>query len=218
MVGTRGAAAIAAGLLCACSFDTSGAADPGPLDPQAADAATGADATGDPAADAGGVVLLRVNLAGPAHEGIDFPGEWAADPGDVCDGSDWSLEVEVQGTEDDPLFVHWQYSFDEIRCALGQDLPPGDYEITLLFGEVWIGPGCPYTDQRIFDVEVEGSIVETGLDTVAVGGCCHPDAVDPGAPFARSYTATVTDGTMNVGLLSHAGAQTMLSAIQLRRP
>jgi hypothetical protein len=215
MAGIRGAAVVMAGLVCACSFDPSGAGGASDAGSGRADATPEADAPGTE--DAGGAVLMRVNLGGPAHRGSDFPGEWAADSGDVCDGSDWTLEVEVHGTEDDPLFVHWHYSFGEIRCALGSDLPPGDYEVTLLFGEVWIGPGCPYDDERIFDVEVEGTIVETGLDTVAVGGCCHPDALEPGAPFARSYTATVTDGTMDVGLLSHAGAQTMLSAVELRR-
>jgi hypothetical protein len=129
------------------------------------------------------------------------------------------LSADVNGTVDDPLFIYWQYSFSAINCAIGQNLPAGNYELTLVFGEIWIGPGCPYTGSadRIFDVYVEGALQEAALDTVAVGGCCHPDATTPGTPFARVYTVTVADGTLNLVLDALPNEQAIVSAIQLRQ-
>ena len=208
----RGAAILV--LACACSFEHGrlpGATRDGDV--------TGDGARIDTATDASmRQTLFAYNIAGEAHSGTDFPGMWAADPGTICDGSSYQLAVDVQNTVDDPLFTRWQYSFSAINCALGTSLPPDEYEVTLVFGEIWIGPGCPYNGTaRIFDIEIEGTVVEANVNTVAVGGCCHPDATAPGTPFKRVFTRTISDGTANITLRAKGNDQAMLNAIMLRR-
>jgi hypothetical protein len=200
-----------------CGFDAGSSGVDGVV---ASDAGHDAiDATGD---DGGGIdadtVIARFNMGGPTVVGVDFPGEWLADPGTVCGGSTYSLAAEVTGTQDDMLFTFWRYSFSSIPCSVGVDLPAGQYEVTLVFGEIWIGPGCPYNGtRRIFDILVEGTVVENALDTVVVGGCCNENATTPGAPFTRSFAATIDGGAVDVELRAVQPDQAMISAIMLRQ-
>ena len=198
--------ALVLSLLWACSFEQGEAR---------VDATSGSDGGDASTAE----VVLAININGEAHTGSDFAGAWAADPGGICDGDKYSLSgIDVQNTVDDPLFTTWQYSFTRINCALGSSLPRGDYELTLVFGEVWIGPGCPYNGtQRVFGIELEGTLVEANVNTVTIAGCCHPDAIVKGAPFKRVFTQTVFDGTLDVTLRAAQGEQAMLSAVMLRR-
>lgn len=202
-------------LLPACSFEHGLAVgtenDAGPGDDAPA-------VTADASIDAAPTFVLAYNLAGPAHTGMDFPGMWAADPGGICDGLAYTINVDVTNTVDDVLFTRYQYAYETIDCALGTNLPPATYEITVLFGELFTGPGCAETNvDRVFDVLVEGTVVEDNLDTVTVGGCCHPSATTPGMPFARVYTREVSDGTVDISLRPEPQQATMISAIMLRR-
>ncbi len=202
-------------LLPACSFEHGLAVgipgdDAGPSDD--------APVIADIAIDAAPTFVVAYNVAGPAHTGSDFPGVWAADPGGICDGLPYTINVNVTNTVDDLLFTRYQYAFETIDCALGTNLPPATYEITLLFGELFTGPGCAENNvDRVFDVLVEGTVVEDNLNTVTVGGCCHPSATSPGKPFARVYTREITDGTVDISLRPEPNQATMLSAIMLRR-
>ena len=54
--------------------------------------------------------------------------------------------------------------------------------------------------------------VALSVITVTVGGCCNAQATSPGAPFKRTFTAHVTDGTMNVDLRAIAPDQAIISA------
>lgn len=200
-------------LLPACSFEHGFAVGmPG------GDAGRRHDApVADAAIDAAPTFVVAYNVAGPAHTGTDFPGMWAADPG-ICDGLPYTINVDVTNTVDDLLFTRYEYAFETIECALGTNLPPATYEITLLFGELFTGPGCAENNvDRVFDVLVEGTVVEDNLNTVTVGGCCHPSATTPGKPFARVYTREISDGTVDISLRPEPQQATMISAIMLRR-
>jgi hypothetical protein len=207
-------------LLAACSF-TPGA---GPA-AQGDDAAIVIDAPGMHGDDAGTDAPMKqlvaaYNIHGPTVVGVDFPGTWAVDPGNICNGDVWDVTFNVTNTVDDELFRHYQYrtAGGTIDCTLGSQLAPGMYEVTLLFGEVWIGPGCsaPAT-QRLFDVLIEGVKVENDLNTLDEGGCCDPSAVVPGMPFKRTYVVNVSDGVVNITLDAEPNRDTMISALALFR-
>ena len=205
-------------LACACSFEH-GRLPGAPSDDARTDDARQIDAApdaGDPP-----MLIAAYNIAGEAHTGVDFPGMWAADPGGICDGLPWTEAVNVTNTVDDALFQRYQYRTNggAIACRVGSGLPVDRYEVTLLFGEMFVGPGCPATSsaQRIFDVLIEGMLVENNLNTLVVGGCCHADATTPGTPFKRVYTLEVDDGVVNITLDGESSYDAMISAIMLRR-
>ena len=207
-------------LLCACTFV------PG-AGPQAQhdDAAIEIDAPGvggdGAAADAAPKQLVAAyNIHGPTVVGVDFPETWSADPGNICNGDVWDVTFNVTNTVDDELFRHYQFRTGggTIDCTLGSQLTAGMYEVTLLFGEVYVGPGCAApTTQRLFDVLIEGVKVEDNLNTLSEGGCCDPAATVPGTPFKRSYVVNVTDGVVNITLDAEPTRDTMISAIALYR-
>lgn len=200
--------------LAGCSFDHGVLSGGRPLDGGDDSALVTIDAPPD----AEPTLVAAYNLYGPAYTGIDFPGMWAADPGTICNGTPYQIDVDVTGTVDDVLFTRYQYTYSSMDCAIGMNLPAASYEVTLLFGELYTGPGCyENTIQRIFDVLIEGTVVEDNLNTVAVGGCCNPSATSPGAPFKRVYIQYVADGTVNVTLRAEPQQAAMLSALMVRR-
>jgi hypothetical protein len=207
--------AAALSLVCACSFEhgrfPTGA---GPSDGGGDAQAVSADAAIDAAVP---VFVAAYNIGGLAYTGTEFAGTWDTDPGGVCTGSPWTENIDVTGTVDDPLFQRYRYG-GTIDCALGTNLPAATYEITLLFGEVYMGPGCPSPGgTRVFDVSIEGTLVEDNLNTLTAGGCCNPNAPNPGHPFSRVYTREVTDGTVDIALRAESQSQAMISAVMLRR-
>jgi hypothetical protein len=185
--------------------DASGDARPPPDLLPAADAAP-PDLTVDRAApDAPPVVELRIAVNGPAHVGVDFPGRWAADPGEggVCTGSSYHNDDPINGTVDDALFHREMYG-SPVTCAVGGGkLPAGRYQVNLYFAEIYWGPGCPAegpgTGTRLFDVRLENAVVLSGLDLFSEGGCAASD-LGTGKPVVKRFTVMITDGTLNVRL------------------
>lgn len=154
----------------------------------------------DSGADAAPTITLRYNLNGskftsttPAAAGV-----WQADPGNLCGPSTYTADA-VYGTSDGPLYVGEVFG-DPLVCEVGSNsLPPGDYQITLYFAEIYFGPGCPGGGEgigaRVFDVAIEGTVYEQDLDLYKLGKCL---ATDGGAPIVKSYRVTVTDGAVSV--------------------
>jgi hypothetical protein len=96
-------------------------------------------------------------------------------------------------------------------------LPPGDYAVTLLFGEVHRGAGCPSsgTLSRVYDVWIEGTRVLQNFDVVSAnGGCVASTTSTSPAPVNRSFTTTVTDGTLNIETSGNTNG--MISAVQIQ--
>jgi hypothetical protein len=188
----------------------------------------GGDPTGDAGADTrdgeatndtGGFVpfVARYNLFGPAFTGTEFPGVWAADPGapnGICGPANYTaITTAMSGTIDDPLFVNQVYGVNvDTTCAIG--LAPGNYAVTLLFGETYYGPGCPSGATQTFSIALEGTIVEPSLNlSVEAGGCMANGGT--GRPVMRRVTLAVTDGTLDIVEHAPTGIASMISAIEV---
>lgn len=200
----------------ACTFEAGGSTVVDATPGDAIDADRSPDATADTE------IELRVNVFGGSHVGIDFPGTWAAESGE-CNGNGYTVAGEVTGTQDDPLFNDYRFSDLGVpmQCDVGAAIPGGDYEVTLLFGEVFNGQGCEGgggVGSRSFDILIEGQERESAFDPYAEGGCCSSAATSPGQPVVRTFTQSVSDGTVSLEFAPAAGTYAMISAIQIRGP
>src|SRR5690606_9939985 len=89
-------------------------------------------------------------------------------------------------------------------------VPSGtEVELRLFFAELYSGVNIP--GERVFDVEVEGSVPPAfnDVDQIAVAG--------PKGAFMRSVSLTVTDGTLDF-LLVHGVENTALKGIEIIIP
>ncbi len=213
----------------ACGFDTSAQlgngddantgippdAKPGSI-PDAGEGST-PDASPDAAPDATSTptTTIRINVSGSQHEGIDYPGSWAADPpgSSVCGPSYYENLSPVAGTQDDALFVNVAFG-DPMVCSVGDNLlPSGNYRVRLYFAEIYFGSGCPGgggTGNRVFNIELEGNLVESNLDIFELAGC----TVNGGTPHIASFDLLITDGTLNIEMPASAN-NGMIAAIEL---
>lgn len=221
----------AACLLAGCSFNgdvpsqLANSDSDGAPPANATDAGNAADDAAPGVADAGPIsgspdafapaYSLALNVSGDAYVGIDYPGNYVADDGSYCGGMTWEVSAGIHNTVDDPLFQTNRYGI--FTCAFGQGmLPSGDYSVTLLFGEVHRGAGCPSsgTSSRIYDVLLEGVRVLNNFDAVAEsGGCVASTTSSTPAPVTRSFVSTVTDGTLNLELQGSTNG--MISALRI---
>ena len=166
--------------------------------------------------------VRRINVNGPEFVGTDFPGTWEADPG-VCGPFRYQNDTEIHNTVDDPLFTGEAFG-NPMTCRIddqGQPLPPATYTVRLLFAEIYWGPGCPGegsgTGSRVFDVELEGQTVESGIDLFAEAGCAASTTDPTGAPVTRTYSVPITDGALDIVLAASKDAG-KISAIELIGP
>jgi hypothetical protein len=156
-----------------------------------------------PPVDAPPAVIVRINVNGPAHNGLDFPGAWAADPGPggVCGPNIYRNDMPVAGTRDDVLFQGEMYG-NPLVCAVGRGaLPSGRYQVNLYFAEIFWGPGCPGggngVDGRLFDIRIEGALVASGVNLFREAGCAS-SPMGNGRPVVKRFVANITDGTLDL--------------------
>jgi hypothetical protein len=163
------------------------------------------------------VVQVRIDVNGPAVDGQDYPGHWAADPGTggVCGPNSYRNDGPIAGTRDDALF-HGEAFGAPLVCAV-RGLPAGLYQVNLYFAEIYWGPGCPGagpgTGARVFDIALEGRTVATRVDVFAEAGCAA-STVRPGHPVVKRFMATVSDGTLDLRLEARVD-NAKLSAIEV---
>lgn len=165
--------------------------------------------------------VVRVNVAGASHIGVDYPGGWMADPGPggICNGVSGGDSGPIQGTVDDPLFQKLMRAATLVCTVTG--LPAGDYGVNMLFAETFYGPGCPGgggTGSRVFDIDVDGNTKHAGVDVFAQGEGCVADSADADArPIVLSATTTVgnDNGSIEVTLTSTVGGTAILSALEV---
>jgi hypothetical protein len=188
------------------------------------DAGPAQDGGADSGTDAGSPdrLVRRINVQGPVHEGIDYQGLWAADPGGslgVCGPNAFHLPptTEIHGTEDDPLFRGEVWG-DPVSCVVGGgDLPVGRYEVRLYFAEIYFGEGCAGsggTGTRVFDVVLEGATVETDIDLYEQAGCAASVTESTGHPVVKTYRVRIVDGTLDIRLPASAN-NGKISAIEV---
>jgi hypothetical protein len=157
----------------------------------------------------------RINLNGPAYTGIDFPGMWEADPGTggVCGPTPYTAPTQVVGTNDGPLFVGQIYSSTAVTCSVA-GLPPGNYQVTLLFGNTYFHDACPGgLVNQMFDIQLEGATVLSNLDLDTEAGGCMANGGN-GHPVTKQFTVAVTDGALDINEPAKVSVA-MLSAIQI---
>jgi len=160
---------------------------------------------------------IRINIGGPAHMGVDYPGNWSADPGPggICNGIPFASPTPaINGTNDAALFVNQMFN-PTLSCTI-PNVPAGTYRVTLLFAELRLG-GAPSVSplplSRIFDISLEGNVVLAGFDMTTAGGGCAATG-GPGHAFSKSFTVAVTDGALNIDESATLGAGA-LNAIEL---
>jgi hypothetical protein len=184
------------------------------------DAALGPDANltspdAAPGPDGAPSVEIRLNINGPDHTGVDYPGTWAADPGDggACGPLYYTNNNPITGTMDDALFHNVAYG-PVMTCAVGNQLPAGNYQVTLYFAEIYWGSGCPGgggSGSRVFDIELEGTTLRNDVDLFDLEGGC---ATNGGSPHLETFTLLINDGTLNISLAASAD-NGMVSAVEL---
>jgi hypothetical protein len=149
---------------------------------------------------------VRIHVNGAAYSGgADFPGSWAADPGvgGVCNGAPYSNPAAIRATTDDVLFQSEMAgsATTTLTCAV-RGLPAGKYTVTLLFAEIYWGPGCPGGGSgigaRVFDIVLEGNKVFDKLDIFALGHCAASSSDNKGKPIVKSFDVQVDDGTLDL--------------------
>ncbi|GAB1818272.1 glycosyl hydrolase family 18 protein [Herbidospora sp. RD11066] len=151
-------------------------------------------------------VPLRANANGPAL--TDGGGNaWLADK--AYSSGTWGYETSfgagstgsaIGGTTDDALYQNYQlfsswggYKFDVAN---------GTYQVTVKMVEDWANAA----GQRKFDIRIENTVVQSAFDVFAACGALN--ACD------RTYTATVSDGQLNVQFNMNGGANyAIVSAI-----
>jgi Malectin domain len=167
--------------------------------------------------------IRRINIAGPEFVGVDFPGTWAEDSGngDTCTGSNSGPSTppaEISGTVDDALFVKQVYGLPSMTCQI-TGVPNGNYDVTLVMGPVYYGtgatPACPFPRSQIFDIELEGQIVQSAYDLTADSNGCVANGGAGSHPVAKTFTIAITDGQLDILLTAPTGEASMLSALQL---
>jgi large repetitive protein len=172
-----------------------------------------------PVVDAPPAVILRINVNGPAHAGVDFGGAWAADPGlgGVCGPSVYGNLLPVAGTRDDSLFQGEAFG-NPLVCSVGRGtLPSGRYQVNLYFAEIYWGPGCPGggpgLGARLFDIRIEGMLVAEGVDLFREAGCAS-SPLGTGRPVVKRFETTIVDGGLDLRFEADAD-NAKISAIEL---
>ncbi len=182
--------------------------------PAVRDGAEPGDAAVGP--DASAPIHIQLNIAGAEHVGTDYPGTWRSDPGvgGVCTPFYYTNTSSVDGTVDDALFTDVAYGSPLLCNVGGGQLPPGSYRVRLLFAEIYFGSNCPGnggTGNRVFDIALEGSVVQSDLDVFALAGCTE----NGGSPYVAAYELEITDGTLSISMPASAD-NAMISAIEVQ--
>ncbi len=140
--------------------------------------------------------IRRFNSGGPTYTGMQGEG-WAADQpysrgGAGYDGGfSYFAPYVPGGVVDGVLYQSERWGLAAYRF----DVPNGNYAVTLKFAENYYNlPG-----QRVFDVQVEGRAVLTGLDIFTAAG-------GKGRAYDRTFATTVRDGQLTVTFAARRSA------------
>ena len=131
-----------------------------------------------------GQFLFGVNAGGLAYTDLDG-NFYAADTFGV--GRTFSITTAIESTFDDTLYQSEVWNVGGFTYEIA--LAPGIYYVELNFAEIWSGTFDP--DARVFDVFLEGLLVEDDLDIVAAAG-------GPLTAYTTGYFISVTDGGLTI--------------------
>jgi len=152
------------------------------------------DGTTPPASDG-----IYINCGGPT---VTLSGiTWEAD-NYFANGSTYSNGNSISGTSNDAL-----YQTERWNANLAYNIPVqnGTMEVELHFADIYNGTHS--VGARVFDVFIEDNLVLDNLDIF--------DEVDAYTALVKTFTVTVTDGTLNITMQSVAN-NAKLSGIALK--
>jgi hypothetical protein len=152
--------------------------------------------------------VTRINTGGAQYtdlSGKTFLADQPYSPGSAgyVGGRARVFSGDVQGTSDDSLYLSVRFSKTSFSYVV-DDLPPGDYDVTLHFME----PVTNRVGGRLFDVFVEGSLVFDNLDIRAESGGIL-------TALTKALTVPVTDGQIVIDFTGAGVRQPIVSAIEV---
>jgi len=136
---------------------------------------------------------------------------WGAD-NYFTGGSLSNLPNPILNTADDALYT-FQRTTTSDTAGFSYALPVtnGTYTVRLHFAETyWVGGanrGTPGVGKRVFNVQLEGTTVLTNYDLTAQVGALAADI--------RTFTVTVTDGTLNINFPAASVNRPTLAALEV---
>jgi len=169
---------------------------------------TGGSATATPTP-VPATVLYRIDAGG---SGGTFSGvSWAADAY-FTGGVVSNLPNPIANTTDDGLYTtERSTSADTLGFSYALPVTNGTYTVRLHFAELyWVGGanrGIPGVNKRVFNVQLEGTTVLTNYDITADVGYL--------AAVTKTFTVTVTDGTLNINFPAASVNRPTLAALEV---
>jgi hypothetical protein len=146
---------------------------------------------------------LRI-AAGQTSPVTDSMGNiWSADE-DFTAGTPYvqPTAVAIAGTATPALYNAERYGNPSFTYTA--TVPNGTYAVTLKFAELYVtGPGL-----RLFDIAINGTTVAASFDIYAAAGAMNT-AVD------KTFTATVTSGTLQIAFIAGTVQNPKVDAIQI---
>lgn len=146
-------------------------------------------ASPDPGDGGTGLTTYRVNAGGTAY--TDSIGNaWEADSVYVAGGTPtYYPNMTVSGTPDPFLYQSNRYDNDPVAAMSYEfPVPDGTYRVRLHVVETWDGLEA---GQRVYDVQLEGSLVLDDFDMLV-------DYPQWGEAMVHEFTVAVTDGSLSV--------------------
>ena len=153
--------------------------------------------------------VYRIDCGG---SGGTFSGvSWAADAY-FTGGVVSNLPNPIANTTDDGLYTTQRStSADNLGFSYALPVTNGTYTVRLHFAELyWVGGanrGTPGVGKRVFNVQLEGTTVLTNYDITAQVGALAADI--------RTFTVTVTDGTLNINFPTASVNRPTLAALEV---
>jgi len=153
--------------------------------------------------------VYRIDCGG---SGGTFSGvSWAADAY-FTGGVVSNLPNPIANTTDDGLYTTQRStSADNLGFSYALPVTNGTYTVRLHFAELyWVGGanrGTPGVGKRVFNVQLEGTTMLTNYDITAQVGALAADI--------RTFTVTVTDGTLNINFPTASVNRPTLAALEV---
>ena len=141
--------------------------------------------------------VLRVNAGGQSY--VDSRGlAWLADVNFVGGGS-YTTGNPIADTEDDPIYASERWGTFSYQIPV----PNGNYDLRLLFAEVWFtSPG-----QRVLSVSVNGEPVIIDLDILA--------ETTRLSAYDRFIPVSIDDGMLRISFTSQQADNAKISGLEL---
>ena len=139
---------------------------------------------------------LLINAGEEAATFVDSNGDvWLPDQFYMGPSAVSSVAKGVVKTEDDSIFQKQRFG-DQLKYSI--PIPPGEYKVSLYLTEMV----SRYSSTRIFDIVMEGTVIQEDLDMVAMVGRRR-------SAIILEEDMTVVDGTLDIEFVAVVGIPTI---------